>query len=46
MAAFCLIILGAALLPGRLRAGAPTPTDPRAAIPTPTIATTLGQAEI
>jgi drug/metabolite transporter (DMT)-like permease len=39
MAAFCLIILGAALLPGRLRAGAPTPAD------TPMIAT-LGQAEI
>jgi drug/metabolite transporter (DMT)-like permease len=26
-AAFCLVILGAALLPGRLRAGAPTPAD-------------------
>jgi drug/metabolite transporter (DMT)-like permease len=25
--AFCLVILGAALLPGRLRAGAPTPAD-------------------
>jgi hypothetical protein len=45
MAAFCLIILGAALLPGRLRAGTPTPTDPRAAVRTSTIAT-LGQAEI
>src|SRR6202007_482788 len=30
MAAFCLVILGAAMLPGRLRAGAPTPAGPRA----------------
>jgi hypothetical protein len=33
IAAFCLVILGAALLPGRLRAGAPTPADSRAAVP-------------
>ncbi len=38
IAAFCLIILGAALLPGRLRARAPTPADSRAAIPVPAIA--------
>jgi drug/metabolite transporter (DMT)-like permease len=33
IAAFCLVILGAALLPGRHRAGAPTPAESRAAIP-------------
>jgi hypothetical protein len=44
IAAFCLIILGAALLPGRVRAGAPTLADPPATILTPTIAT-VGQAE-
>ena len=44
IAAFCLVILGAALLPGRLRAGAPTLADSRAAIPTSVIAA-LGQAE-
>ena len=33
IAAFCLVILGAALLPGRLRAGAPTAADSRSAIP-------------
>jgi drug/metabolite transporter (DMT)-like permease len=38
IAAFCLVILGAALLPGRLRGGAPTPADSRAAIPAPAIA--------
>jgi drug/metabolite transporter (DMT)-like permease len=38
IAAFCLVILGAALLPGRLRAGAPTPADSRAAGPAPAIA--------
>jgi hypothetical protein len=32
MAAFCLVILGAAMLPGRLRAGAPTPADSRALV--------------
>lgn len=36
MAAFCLIILGVALLPGRVRAGTPTPADPRAAVRTST----------
>jgi drug/metabolite transporter (DMT)-like permease len=39
MAAFCLVILGAAMLPGRLRAGAPAPADPRAPIPAPAVAT-------
>jgi drug/metabolite transporter (DMT)-like permease len=39
MAAFCLVILGAAMLPGRLRAGAPTPAGPRAPIPAPAVAT-------
>jgi drug/metabolite transporter (DMT)-like permease len=38
IAAFCLVILGAALLPGRLRAGAPTPDTSGAAIPLPAIA--------
>jgi drug/metabolite transporter (DMT)-like permease len=38
IAAFCLVILGAALLPGRLHAGAPTLVDSRAAIPAPAIA--------
>ena len=38
IAAFCLVILGAALLPGRLRASAPTPRPFRAAIPPPAIA--------
>jgi drug/metabolite transporter (DMT)-like permease len=33
IAAFCLVIFGAALLPGRLRAGAPTPADWRPPIP-------------
>jgi drug/metabolite transporter (DMT)-like permease len=33
IAAFCLVILGAALLPGRLRAGAPARADAPAAIP-------------
>ncbi len=33
IAAFCLVIVGAALLPGRHRAGAPTPADCRPAIP-------------
>jgi drug/metabolite transporter (DMT)-like permease len=36
--AFCLVILGAALLPGRLRAGAPTADTSRAALPAPAIA--------
>ncbi len=31
--AFCLVILGAALLPGRVRAGATTPADARPPIP-------------
>jgi hypothetical protein len=39
IAAFCLVILGAALLPGRLRAGAPTLADSRAAIPARAIPT-------
>jgi hypothetical protein len=39
MAAFCLVILGAAMLPGRLRAGAPAPADPRAPIAAPGVAT-------
>jgi drug/metabolite transporter (DMT)-like permease len=43
IAAFCLVILGAALLPGRLRAGAPTPADSRSLISAPAIAT-VGQA--
>jgi drug/metabolite transporter (DMT)-like permease len=38
IAAFCLVILGAALLPGRLRAGARTPADTRSAIPGTAIA--------
>jgi drug/metabolite transporter (DMT)-like permease len=38
IAAFCLVVLGAALLPGRLRAGAPTPDAFEAAIPRPAIA--------
>jgi drug/metabolite transporter (DMT)-like permease len=37
-AAFCLVILGAALLPGRLRAGAPIPAASAAAIPAGAIA--------
>ncbi|HEY2595500.1 MAG TPA: hypothetical protein VGK33_16535 [Chloroflexota bacterium] len=44
IAAFCLVMLGAALLPGRLRTGAPTPANSRTAIPTPAIAM-LHQAE-
>jgi drug/metabolite transporter (DMT)-like permease len=43
IAGFCLVILGAALLPGRLRADAPTLADSRAAIPASVI-TTLRQA--
>jgi uncharacterized protein (TIRG00374 family) len=35
IAAFCLVIFGAALLPGRHRAGAATAADARAAVPTP-----------
>jgi len=38
IAAFCLVILGAALLPGRLRARAPTPADSPSTIPAPAIA--------
>jgi hypothetical protein len=38
IAAFCLVILGAALLPGRLRAGEPTPADSRPPVPATTIA--------
>jgi drug/metabolite transporter (DMT)-like permease len=38
IAAFCLVILGAALLPGRLRAGAPTAADSRSFTPAPAIA--------
>ena len=38
IAAFCLVILGAALLPGRLRAGAPTPADSPSPIPATAIA--------
>jgi hypothetical protein len=38
IAAFCLVILGAALLPGRLRGGAPTPADSRSPIHAPAIA--------
>jgi drug/metabolite transporter (DMT)-like permease len=38
IAAFCLVILGAALLPGRLRAGAPTPADSPSPIPAAAIA--------
>jgi hypothetical protein len=38
IAAFCLVILGAALLPGRHRADAPTPTDSPSRIPDPAIA--------
>jgi hypothetical protein len=37
--AFCLVVLGAALLPGRLRAGTPTLADSRVAMPVPAIAT-------
>jgi drug/metabolite transporter (DMT)-like permease len=33
IAAFCMVILGAALMPGRLRAGAPTPAESRSAVP-------------
>ncbi len=36
--AFCMVILGAALLPGRLRAGRPAPAVSRAAIPATVIA--------
>jgi len=43
--AFCLILLGSALLPGRLRAGAPTSAEPPAATTTPVIAP-RGQAEM
>jgi drug/metabolite transporter (DMT)-like permease len=38
IAAFCLVILGAAMLPGRLRAGAPAPPPSRAAVPPRAIA--------
>jgi drug/metabolite transporter (DMT)-like permease len=38
IAAFCLVILGAALLPGRRRAGAPTPADSPSPIPAAAIA--------
>jgi drug/metabolite transporter (DMT)-like permease len=38
IAAFCLVILGAALIPGRHRAGAPSPTDSPSRIPGPAIA--------
>jgi drug/metabolite transporter (DMT)-like permease len=38
IAAFCLVILGAALLPGRLRAGAPTPAYSPSPIHAPAIA--------
>jgi len=38
IAAFCLVILGAALLPGRLRAGAHTPADSRSPVPATAIA--------
>lgn len=38
IAAFGLVILGAALLPGRLQGGAPTPAGPRGSIPTPGVA--------
>ena len=44
IAAFCLVILGAALLPGRLRAGAPTPLDSPSAAPSPAIAMLHRQA--
>jgi drug/metabolite transporter (DMT)-like permease len=39
LAAFCLVILGAALLPGRHRAGSPTAPDPRPPIPDAAFAT-------
>jgi drug/metabolite transporter (DMT)-like permease len=39
IAAFCLVILGAALLPGRLGAGAPTPPYSPSSIPVPAVAT-------
>jgi drug/metabolite transporter (DMT)-like permease len=42
IAAFCLVILGAALLPGRHRASAPTPADTHAAIPDAAIAIRSG----
>jgi hypothetical protein len=42
IAAFCLVILGAALLPGRLHTGAAAPADPHAATP-PSVTATLGQ---
>ena len=42
-AAFFLVILGAALLPGRLRCGQPTPAHSRAAIPAPAIAIAIAQ---
>jgi drug/metabolite transporter (DMT)-like permease len=38
IAAFCLVILGAAMLPGRLRAGAPTAAESRSQIAEPAIA--------
>ena len=38
IAAFCLVILGAALLPGRLHSGAPTLVDSRCPIPAPGVA--------
>jgi drug/metabolite transporter (DMT)-like permease len=41
IAAFCFVILGAALLPGRLRAGAPTPADSRS----PSRARAIGMAD-
>ncbi len=39
IAAFCLVILGAALLPGRHRASTPTPADTHPAIPDTAITT-------
>ena len=36
--AFCLVILGAALLPGRLHSGAPTLVDSRSPITAPGVA--------
>jgi len=36
--AFCLVLLGAGLLPGRLRASAPTLADSRTGVPTPAMA--------
>ncbi len=44
LAAFCLVIVGAALLPGPLRAGAPTPASSPSLIPAPAIAIPQGTA--